>query len=112
MLRRLLFLGLALPAGCVQPEPPISVDLAEAQCVRTVLDGNGSTVSVGVGTGTGFGYGGLGWDDYWQGGPGVGISTTIPVRPSNPETAYSECVIRKAGKPPDTPLAQRPEIVG
>jgi hypothetical protein len=112
VLRILLFLGLLLPAGCMQPAPKISVDLAEAQCVRSVLGGSRSTVSIGVGTGTGVGYGGLGWDDYWGGGSGVGISTTIPVGPGNPEAAYTECVIRKAGQPPDTPLAKRPEIVG
>jgi hypothetical protein len=112
VLRGLMLLGLTVPAGCVQPQPAISVDLAEAQCVRTVLDGSRSTVSIGVGAGTGFGYGGLGWDDYWGQGSGVGISTTVPVGSRNPEAAYTDCVIRKAGKPPDTPLAQRPEIVG
>jgi hypothetical protein len=113
MLRRLMLLGLVLPAGCVQPQPPISVDLAEAQCVRSVLDGGRqSTVSIGVGTGVGVGFGGLGWDDNWGRGSGVGVSTTIPVLPSNPEAAYNSCVLRKAGKPPDTPLAQRPEVVG
>jgi hypothetical protein len=113
VLRRLLFLGLVLPAGCVQPGPPISVDLAEAQCVRSVLDGSSqSTVSIGVGTGVGVGFGGWGWDDDWGRRSGVGVSTTIPVLPSNPEAAYNSCVLRKAGKPPDTPLAQRPEVVG
>ena len=113
MLRSLLFLGLALPAGCVQPRPPISVDLAEAQCVRSVLNGGSqSTVSIGVGTGVGVGYGGWGWGNDWGRGSGVGVSTTIPVRPSNPEAAYNSCVLRKAGKPPDTPFAQRLKLVG
>ncbi len=113
MIRRLFFLGLVLPAGCMQPEPLVSVDLAEAQCVRSVLNGgNQSTVSIGVGTGVGVGFGGLGWDDDWGRGSGVGVSTTIPVRPTNPEAAYNSCVLRKAGRPADTPLAQRPEVVG
>jgi hypothetical protein len=91
----------------------MSVDLAEAQCARSVLSGSSqSTVSIGVGTGVGVGYGGWGWDDDWGTGSGVGVSTTIPVQPSNPEAAYNSCVVRKAGKPPDTPLAQRPEVVG
>jgi hypothetical protein len=113
VIRRMFFLALVLPAGCVQPGPPVSVDVAEAQCVRSVLGGGSqSTVSIGVGTGVGVGFGGWGWDDDWGRGSGVGVSTTIPVRPSDPEAAYNSCVLRKAGQPPDTPLAQRPEIVG
>jgi hypothetical protein len=113
VLRLVLFLGLVLPAGCVQPTQPVSVDVAEAQCARSVLGGGSqSTVSIGVGTGTGIGYGGWGWDDYWGGGTGVGVSTTIPVRPSDPEAAYNSCVVRKSGQPPDTPLSKRPEVVG
>lgn len=112
MISRLFMVQLILLAGCVQPAQMVSVDIAEAQCVRSVLDSGRNTVSIGVGTGTGVGFGGLGWDDGWGSGSAVGVSTTIPVGSSNPEAAYSDCVLRKSGKLPDTPLAQRPEIVG
>jgi hypothetical protein len=111
VLRLVLFFGLVLPAGCVQPTQPVSVDLAEAQCARSVL-GGGSQSTVSIGVGTGVGYGGWGWNDSWGRGTGVGVSTTIPVRPSNPEAAYTSCVVRKSGQPPDTPLSKRPEVVG
>jgi hypothetical protein len=109
----MLFWGLVLAAACVQPGPPMSVDLAEAQCARSVPGGGSqSTVSIGVGTGVGVGYGGWGWGDDRGGGSRVGVSTTIPVRPADPEAAQNSCVLRKSGKPPDTPSAKRPEVVG
>jgi hypothetical protein len=113
VIRRMSILALVLPAGCVQPRPPVSVDIAEAQCVRNVLGGGSqSTVSIGAGTGVGVGFGGVGWDDDWGRGTGVGVSTTIPVLPSDPEAAYNSCVLRKVGKQPETPLALRPEVMG
>ncbi|PZQ96842.1 MAG: hypothetical protein DI533_14825 [Cereibacter sphaeroides] len=102
--------------GCTQPQTLIPVDVAEAQCVRQVLDGGNSNtaVSVGVGTGGGgIGFGGWGWDDGWGwGGSGVAVSTTLPANQRNPEAAYNSCVMRKAGQPPNTPLDKRPEVRG
>lgn len=113
MIRTLFLLEMLLVAGCSQPVQLIPVDVAEAQCVRTVLNGaSNNTVSIGVGTGGNVGFGGWGWDDDWVGGTGVAVSTTIPVSSGNPEAAYNSCVLRKSGKAPDTPLAKRPEVMG
>lgn len=106
---------LPLLACAAQPQAPIPVDVAEAQCVRQVLGGGSNTaVTIGVGTGGGgIGFGGWGYDDYdgW-GGTGVAVSTTLPQGQGNPEAAYNSCVLRKAGVMPDTPLSKRPEVKG
>jgi hypothetical protein len=102
--------ALALLAGCAPPPAPISVDLAEAQCVRQVLNGGDTSTSLTLGVGGGFG--GWGWDDGWS-GTGVALSATLPPAPSrNPEADYDACVIRKSGQAPDTPLSERPEVKG
>ena len=107
---------LGLAACAPQPAALIPVDVAEAQCVRSVLGGGDSNTAVTIGVGTGgggVGFGGWGWDDGWGGGTGVAVSTTLPQAPSsNPEAAYNSCVLRKAGVMPDTPLSKRPEVKG
>jgi hypothetical protein len=97
-----------LLAACTPPAP-VPVDLAEAQCVQNVLQGGNSNSAVTVGIGTG--YGGWGWGNGW-GGTGIAMSTTLPAGGSSgtPAQQYTDCVIRKSGKPPVTPFNQRPEL--
>jgi hypothetical protein len=85
----------------------LPVDEAEAQCARAALSG-GSSTAVTVGIGTGYG----GWSYGVSGaGAGIAMTTTLPQRSSIPSAAsYDACVRRKAGQPPVTPLAQRPEL--
>jgi hypothetical protein len=104
---------LATLSACA-PQPLVPVDLAEAQCVRAVLNTDSNTaVTIGVGAGGGgLGWGGYGWDDGW-GGTGVAVSTTLPVAGGgNPEADYNSCVLRRSGQMPDTPLSERPEVKG
>jgi hypothetical protein len=104
---------LATLSACA-PQPLVPVDVAEAQCVRALLNqGSNTAVTIGVGAGGGgLGWGGYGWDDGW-GGSGVAVSTTLPVATGgNPEADYNSCVLRRSGQMPDTPLAERPEIRG
>jgi len=99
----------ALLAACTEiPVEQIPVEQAETQCVQTALYGGGSQSAVTVGIGTGYG----GWG--WGGGTGAGIAmtTTLPVRASDPATEYDACVRRKSGQPPVTPFGQRPEVQG
>lgn len=108
-----LICATGLAACAPQPKAPIPVDVAEAQCVRSVLGGDSNTaVTIGVGTGGGgIGLGGWGYDG-WGGGTGVAVSTTLPQGRGNPEASYNSCVLRKAGVMPDTPLSERPEVKG
>jgi hypothetical protein len=105
--------ALLLALAACAPQTRIPVDLAEAQCVQSVLaggTGSNSAVTVGIGTG----YGGWGWGGGGWGGTGVAMSTTLPVGGSggSPAQQYNNCVLRKSGQPPFTPFADRPELKG
>ena len=98
-----LFCASGLAACAPQPQAPIPVDVAEAQCVRSVLGGDSNT-AVTIGVGTGGGGIGLGWlagYDGWGGGTGVAVSTTLPQAPAaipKPPT-IPVCCARRASCP-------------
>jgi hypothetical protein len=90
-------------AACAQPLVP--VDVAEEQCLRSVLSGGAgnSSLSLGIGTSTG---------NHSGVSTGIGLSTTIPVGSRSPADQYDACVFRKSGQPPRQPLYTRTDWQG
>lgn len=89
-------------SACAAQQTPIPVQDAQRLCAREALQGGGSSqprVSMGIGVGSGG----------WRGGYGaVGISSdNLARRNPNPEGAYNDCVIRRAGQAPVTPFFEQ-----
>jgi hypothetical protein len=97
-------LPLVLALGACAPQL-VPVEVAEAQCVRSVLSGGAGNPSLSLGIGTSSGnHSGL--------STGIGLSTTFPVGSRSPAEQYDACVLRRSGQPPVTPFADRPELRG
>jgi hypothetical protein len=76
---------------------PVSVDLAEVQCLDAARAARGPTGTLSVGASSN--------------GPHVGLDLTIStdyLAGRDPAAVFDACVRRKAGQPPRTPLAAQP----
>lgn len=76
---------------------PVSVDLAEVQCLHAAREARGPTGTLIVGA--------------TSEGPRVGLDLTVStdyLAGRDPAAVFDACVRRKSGQPPRTPLAAQP----
>ena len=96
-------------AACVPQSgsQTVPVEVAEAECARSVIAANQTTVGATVRLTTGNSNRTSNRREHRS---GASVSAAFPLGSASLTDQYNSCVLRRSGQPPVTPLGQRPEV--